>query len=260
MRNLGTDVQSQKAEALQFVHSVRLPQILTVRRGSAREQVGFDSSIVQAAVVGSDLISFGKGVPVSIRQDVVNCSLLAQLAANREIREQSNLEDWYNTYFDTLTNIGWSIQERGFAEYHRDGNDFEANRAILQIATILFGGASAALAIINSTLSAMESIGNGPWLTIFKRESQHNNVGRFQITVVESNAADDVMLGLMAFELVAKAEFDQVLFFKFQSSHVTLRHSSGKVSINKEIIATVSHDIYERIKKYTRDFVAELPI
>jgi hypothetical protein len=265
MQHLGPNVQNQKAQALQFVRGVRLPQVLRLRTRSANTEaknteLKFDSSSVQAAVVGSDLVSFGKGVPVSIRHDVINCSLLAQLAANREVRERGNLEDWYNTYFDTLANIGWLIQERGFAQYHREGNDFEANKAILLIAATLFGGASTALAVINSTLHAMESVASGPWLTIFKRESQHDNVGRFQITVAEANGPNDVMLGLMAFELVAKAELDQLLFFKLLSSEVILRHSSGRVTINKDIMETVSGDIHERLKAYTTSFVAELPI
>ena len=71
------------------------------------------------------------------------------------------------------------------------------------------------LHVIQSTLDAMKSMSDGPWMTVFKRESQTAKAVRFQITLVEPTQDGGLMVALMAFELEATATLTQVLFFKF---------------------------------------------
>lgn len=257
MKNSDAHGSINAADALRFVREAALPRMI-LNRGP-EQRIDFDQ--LKAVIVGSDVVSFSNGVPRSIRQDIINCSLFAQLVASRKVSDRDNLQDWHDSYFDTLTRIGWVIQERGFTQYQPAGNDLEANRAVLQVATTLFGAGATALALVQSTLDAMQTMAaGGSWVTIFKSESQTARARRFQVTVVESGGDEEAMVGLMAFELEAKADLRQVLFFKFRSSDVSLRYASGKITINSMILQAIRKDIEQRIQDYAKSYVAELPL
>jgi hypothetical protein len=248
--------------ALSFVRKVELPRAPRDLRdfGSGSAQTIFDQVKNQATVVGSSVVSFVTGVTAENRRDIVNCSLLAQLAANKAVPSREDIRAWYEAYFDALSHLGWVIQERGFAQYREGGDDFEANKAVLSVAAVLFGAAPTALAVVQSTLDAMKSMAGGPWITIFRRESQSAKAGRFQITLVEPTRDNGFTVALMAFELEATAALAQVLFFKFRSSEVTLRHASGSVTIDGDILTAVRSAIAEKISAYTRNYIADVPL
>ena len=69
-----------------------------------------------------------------------------------------------------------------FAEYRESSTDFDAHKAILAVATTLLGAAPAALALVKTTIEALQSMDSTtPWLTIFSRESQTSRAARFQM-------------------------------------------------------------------------------
>jgi hypothetical protein len=248
--------------ARSFVRQVELPRAPRAFRDfeSGSTQTIFNQVKNQATVVGSSVVSFVTGVTAENRRDIVNCSLLGQLAANKAVPCREDIRAWYEAYFDALSHLGWVIQERGFAQYREGGDNFEANNAVLSVATVLFGAAPSSLAVVQSTLDAMKSMACGPWITIFRRESQSAKAARFQISLVEPTRDNGFSVALMAFELEATATLAQVLFFKFQSSEAMLRHASGRVTIDCDILTAVRSAIAEKISAYTRNYIADLPL
>jgi len=248
-------------QALRYVESLELPS-RPPGTFESFEEVQFDFAKVknQAMIVGSDIVSFMKGVTPERREDIVNSSLLAQLAAKKQISDTTRIYDWYNAYFDVLMNIGWVVQDRGFAEYSEASEDFEAHKAIIQVATSLLGPGAATLAVVIATLNALESMStNSPWITLFNRESQSANTARFQVTLAEELKDEQFLVSLMAFGLEAKTKLMQVLFFKFRSSEASLKHYSGKVTINSSVLASVRELIRKKIASYARDYIEALP-
>src|ERR1700722_4340318 len=57
----------------------------------AATQGVLDSASKAGLVVGSSVISFVEGVPAEARSDIINCSLLAQLAANRKVPDRERV-------------------------------------------------------------------------------------------------------------------------------------------------------------------------
>ena len=135
-----------------FVRDAELPAARGVTRGEAPvgDQSPFDAAKQQAAVVGSDVISFVKEITPELRKDIVNSTLLAQLVANKKVQDPQDLEGvlaWYKEYFNVLSQVGFVVQESGFAEYQEKSASFEAHEAILDVVKVVLAGAPAALAI-----------------------------------------------------------------------------------------------------------------
>jgi hypothetical protein len=246
------------ARARAFVASVELPALRVTRStGVAEQQLQLVKDKTQAVVVGSDVMSFVEGVTPERRQDLVNASLLAQLVATKRVPDATNVQAWYEAYFEVLTNLGFVIQDRQFAEYTESSSDFAAHEAIISIAATLLGGAPTALALIKTTLEALKT--EGPWLTVFTRESQFAKTAKFQVTLAEPGQGDQFLVSLMAFALKAQANLTQVLIFKLRANGATLKHLSGKVTINPDVLASVREDVARKLEKYAKSYVAALP-
>jgi hypothetical protein len=170
--------QVQVASARNFLQNLDLrdlevPHLLAV---APAEPIDYDAIKNQALVVGSDVVSFVKGVTAEARQDIANSALLAQLVAKKKVPDSTRIYDWYREYFNALTNVGWIIQDQGFTEYSTSSDEADVNSAILSVAETLLGPGVAALALIRSVLDALKSSSvNSPWIALFDRESRQAN-------------------------------------------------------------------------------------
>jgi hypothetical protein len=257
--------------ANEFVARVRLPappeaKVLT-RDGTPAAlaptgptlQSALDATKNQAAIVGSDVVSFVNGVTPERREAIVNSTLLAQLAATQKVG-QDDTDQWYQAYFDVLGNIGWAIQDKGFEQYHQHGGTFETHKAILAVAGTLLGAAPAALAVIKTTLEALESMTqDDPWITLFNRESETSKAARFQIGLAEQAAQDQFLVTLMAFILSAKQTVTQVLFFKASKSDVSLQHRSSKITIDTPVLDGVRDVLRQKLVAHSLSYIKLLP-
>ena len=247
-------------EALEFVRNVQLPSISKDEAPQDVASFDFKKDKDQALVVGSDIISFVKGVTEERRKDIVNSALLAQLVANKKVHDPTHVFTWYTTYFDALTNIGWVVQDRQFVDHIESSKNFQAHKVIIDLATTLLGPQAAALQLVKEVLGALEKMdSSSPWITLFSRESQFAKTARFQITLAEQTPDGQFLVSLMAFGLLAETTLTQVLFFKFNSSDVRLKHSSGKVTINTTVLDNIRDAVSQRIAKFSADYVRGLP-
>ncbi len=255
---------AQIARARDFVHGAKLPAPIRQRglaEPASTADVALQAGKAQAAVVGSDLVSFAAGVDPQLRQDLINCSLFAQLCAKAEVGDPNRIFDWYQVYFNALQELGWMVQERGFAVYVESGQDFSAHQAIIKVAESLLMPAAGSVAMVLSTLEALRSMAaDSPFLTLFNRESQQTQAARFQISLAEQSADGGLSVALMAFGLEAKTTLTQVLFFKSLASQATLRHCSGRVSINTGLLEALRPDLNEQLKEHARSFIRKLPL
>jgi len=250
-------------QATQFVARCELPPARTHRLESTRAAFDLVPTRSQAAIVGSDLTTFVEGVSVDCRDDVMNASLLAQLVAKKRVPSPSTLDEWkqwYDAYFDAMTQVGFAIGAQGFNDYTKRTDTFEAHEAILEVATTLLGGVPTALAAITATLTALKKLDeHSPWLTLFNRESQRANTARFQVTVADEQAGKPTV-SLLSFGLQATTQLTQVLFFKFRSSDVALQYHFAQVSIQRDVIASVRAQLAQKLSAHASDYIRGLDI
>ena len=244
----------------QFVRSARLPAPPPAKRGTEAAEEALAAGKAQAAVVGSDLLSFATNVAPQWRQDLINCSLFAQLWAKAEVPDPKRIFDWYEAYFNALQQLGWMVQDQGFSVYVETSQNFSAHQAILKVAEGLLMPAAGSLMLVKNTLDALASMDeSSPFLTLFSQESQQASAARFQISLAEQSADGGLTVALMAFGLQAQTTLTQVLFFKSLASQATLRHCSGKVSVNTPLLEALRADLSDQLKEHARSFIRRLP-
>ena len=91
-------------------------------------------SAVAGGWVGTDLAA--ESVPQQTREDLVNCTLFAQLAASGAVTDPKRIAEWYDAYFKTLTAIGWAQSDTQFEDYEFKSKTAEAHKAIIKVLTV----------------------------------------------------------------------------------------------------------------------------
>jgi hypothetical protein len=247
--------------AQEFVKAAQLPPVTrgpAVIAGPGLVPI-FDSTRDQATVVGSDIVSFVKGVTSERREAIMNSSLLAQLVAKHNVPDSSHIKEWYDQYFDVLENIGWILQRKDAAVYRQSGDNMEVHKAILAVATLVLGPAPTALALVTTTLKALQSMDkDSPWITIFNRESQKATTAHFQVSLAHEDPAGEFLVTLMAFALEARSTVTQVLFFKLKKESATLSHYSGDVTINTGVLDSVKDALKTKLAAHASGYIAEV--
>ena len=252
-------------QARTFVSGLDLPAPRFGATGLAlAPPVDFDAARDQAVVVGSEIVSFVQGITAEQRSDIVNCALLAQLRAKKvapEPRSLAEVRDWYREYFDVLGNIGFVTQQTNLQHYETSADGFEAHEAVLDVAATLLTGAPTALALVTSTVKALQKMDAGnPWITIFNRESRSANTAHFQVSTVDRDPNGELFVALTAFALEARQKITQVLFFKFRDNDVRIENHAGRASINATLLAGLRAQISQRLLAHSSDYLSRLDI
>ena len=217
------------------------------------------ASEAQSLVVGSGLIVAAEKVPVRTREDLINCTLFAQLAASGEVGKRSEVMDWYDAYFRALTALGWAQSDTQFEDYDFRARNAEAHQAVIKVIAALMGPQTAAVLVVKTALEALQSMNeNSPWITLFDQQSKVEKSARFQVATAEIAPDGLLQVALVAFHLKARSKLTQVLFFKSTSSSTRLKYAAGKATIYEAALAEQRNAIASRLTDYRNAFVRQV--
>jgi hypothetical protein len=244
----------------QFIREVKFPAVPRRRRALTDEPpLKLTSTEAQSLVVGSGLIVAAENVPVRTREDLINCTLFAQLAASGAVSSPAKVAEWYDAYFRTLTALGWAQSDTQFQDYKFSGMNVEAHKAIMQVLAVLLGPQAAALVIVKTALDALQSMNeNSPWITLFDRQSKSERFARFQVAAAQLDSNGLLQTALVGFQLKAKSTLIQVLFFKFSKSSTTVKYAAGKATIYEAALAAQRAAIAARLSDYRSAYIGQV--
>jgi hypothetical protein len=247
-----------------FIEGVKLPgapSLRTTRSVSDTPPLDLKNTEAQSLVVGSGLIAAAENVPVETREDLINCTLFAQLAASGAVTDPKKVSEWYDAYFRTLTAIGWAQSDTQFEDYDFKSKTAEAHKAIIKVLTVVLGPQAAALAVVQAVLEALQSMNEGsPWITLFDRQSKSGKSARFQVATAQIDPGGLLQVALVGFELVVKASLTQVLFVKYASNSTRLKYAAGKATIYEAALKDQREVIAGRLAAYRSSYVAQIPL
>lgn len=217
-----------------------------------------EKQIDEAYFDNKSVISFVSNVSGANRQDVLNSTLIAQLAANKKFPNHDQIIEWYGVYVDVLSNIGWSIQGKDFSHYETTKDLIEIENVIIDIITSAIGGNF--IGIITQTLTAIKNLSNTDNKIIaFEKNTHSLNKGSFQVALaVETNG--QVSMGLGGFMLSTENVIKQILIYKSSKSSTELDYASMQCTLNTDTYALVRKDIIEKLGEGASKYIAEIEI
>lgn len=218
----------------------------------------FTSNTETAAVAGSSVQSFVANLDFQGKSDVLNSTLLAQLAANKKFNREEKPEEWYNFYKNVLENLGWVIQEFNFDKYNSSSATFDTSTAILGVLTALCSANE--LAIVKSTIDALNALkSEDNRVTIFEQNSHSLKKGNFQISICnQQNRQITMKIGCFYFD--TSENVVRVLWHKFNSSKCSMYKGTQVVTLNEDIYSRVRDSVINKLGDNALKFIADLEI
>jgi hypothetical protein len=229
---------------------------MTVRGVPAEPESTTDED--KAYLDNKSIVSFVAGVSPENRQDILDSTLLAQLAAGHLYPDPQDLKKWYEKYTEVLRNIGWSIQANEFSEVTSSGSLFEMKNAILGIISAAFGGNY--VAIVTKVLDALKGLSDSDSkIVAFEKNTHSAGKGTFQLALVEE-INDAVALHMAGFIISTSSVVKRILFFSSKKETATVSSNSMACTLNKETYATVRSTVKQKLGDKAQQYIAEIVI
>lgn len=212
-----------------------------------------------AYIVNKSLVSFVANVSSQNRMDVLNSTLLAQLAANKKFPNEKDLVEWFRVYTDVLTQVGWVITGKDFVDVTTSKDLFEVENVVLDILTGALGGN--AIAIVTKTLEAFRKLSNADSRFVaFEKNTHTSEKGSFLIASADEAANGVVSLSMAGFVVSSSEKITRILFIKSAKGKTALQVSSRSGTLNSDTYALVRKDILDKLGTKASEFIADLEI
>lgn len=199
----------------------------------------------EAYVDNGSLVSFVNNVPSQQRTDVLNSSLLAQLAANKKHDPYNDTETWFKFYAKVMKNVGWVIQDFEFTAYKISEIDFKLSQLTLQILSGLVGGNAEIMKVLKGTVDSLAKDPGG--VSLYSSKSTSANKGKFLIAPCAVDSSRQVTVALLGLHFEAPQNEKNFFFFKWKSSSMRLWVSTQKCTLNEDLYQQVRDDIRQKL-------------
>jgi hypothetical protein len=212
------------------------------------------------AVVGNMIESFVDGVTGQQKIDVLNSSLLAQLAANHRVPQRSSMPvEWTNAYGTILMNVAWVVPAFSFRTLRTSARRFTIDQAILALVKgFLSPGEISNLTAAMEAMKALE--GEDRRFVIFERNSKKGSDGNFQVNSVGTSADGTLSLKLGAYSFDTQTDVTNVLWFQFSGNTTTLKVSKSTFVLNEAVMARIREPLVAKLGDRAKDFIGGLEL
>ncbi len=211
-----------------------------------------------ANVDAGSLVSFVASLGTQNKSDVLNSTLLAQLAANKQFDRWTKPIDWYNFYTDVLAKVGWVFQAFDFQRYQAGGSTFTVDEVVLKVLAAI--ATQNEIAIAKETMDALKALSDGKkGLVLWDSNSSSAQAGNFQISVCnESNGSVVMKNGSFYFSTTETTK--KFLWFSYSGSSMNINKSGTTLTLDGEIYSKVRQQIIDKLGSKASEFVADLDI
>ena len=214
----------------------------------------------QAFVNERSIVSFVANVSPTAREDVLDSTLLAALAAEKKHPKNSNPQAWYEAYVEVLTNIGWVQTTNERRNYETKAAEFDVDKAVVEIMTGLVGGPLGQAILIERTLNALRDLADEDGkIKIFELSSQNLDTSNFQVGMV-SEEGGAVSLNVSNFVFQTKAGQRRVLFFKWGRDRAQLNYQFFQGTLSPGIYADIRSTVKRKLGVRPTAYIGELEI
>ncbi|XP_068709313.1 uncharacterized protein [Montipora foliosa] len=212
----------------------------------------------EGLVDAGSLVSFTSEVGQKQKEDVLNSTLLAQLAANKKYDRFTDIENWYKFYGDVMSQLGWVMQNFKFNEYKSSHADFKISDVLVKLLSAMVGGDKEMMKVVKETLDALAKSGSS--LTLFSSNSISEKNGNFQILPCTVDKSNQVSIAFTGGHFQASQAAKHYFFFSYAKKDISLFHSGQVFTLSEGVYDKVRDHVKEKLGKRAVDFVKNLDI
>ncbi len=222
------------------------------------KEIEITSENPTAAVDAGSLQSFVAYLDSQGKSDVLNSTLLAQLAANKKFNREEKPEEWYKFYSNVLENVGWVLQAFDFNKYNASSASFETSKMILDVVAALCTGNE--LLIVRSTIKALNDLKtDDKRVKLFEQTSHTLKKGNFQIAVC-SQENKQITMKIGCFYFSTAENVVRVLWHKFESGKTDMYQGAQVITLNTDTYSHVRDSVIKKLGNNAAKFIDELEI
>jgi len=211
------------------------------------------------AVDGNLVAAFVDGVTGQQKIDVLNATLLAQLAANTKANRFLDPVGWSNAYGTVLMNIAWVVPSFSFRSLSTSAQRFTIDQVILKLVqNFLTGDQIANLTAAMDAMKALES--DDRRFTIFERQAKRGGDGNFQINSVGASAGGTLSMKFNAYAFDTETEVTNILWFSFSGNSTRLKVSQSTFVLNDQVYARLRDAIVDKLGNRGLDYIGGLDL
>lgn len=241
-----------------FIGNLEVPEIPTHIRSSVFRGPTVRDQEKGAFVDAGSLVSFVAGISGQTQNDILNSTMLAQLAADKKFDREQRTEDWYKFYKSVLEHMGWVVQDFAFTKYEASGKDLEVDKAVLSILAAV--ATQNELAVVQAAIDAAKSLADGDGrITLFDHFCASRTTGCFQIGVAsETNGAIALKLG--SFQIRSSNQVTKILWFKFSTQNTQIYQGTQAATLNASLYSQFRTIVEQKLGERAKLFLGGLDV
>lgn len=219
-----------------------------------------DPNKPSANVVASSTVSFVAGVSKQHREDVLNSTLLADLAASKKFNREDDIENWYQFYGTVLENVGWVVSDFNFDRFQASGSTFTVDKVVLDLIQSI--ATEDEISVITSTINALKALDDGDGrLVLYETQTHSDNKGNFRANAVSESDSDHIaVMKIGAYHFSCQDRVTRILWFSFPNSRTEFYQGAQTVNLDDGVYAQVRQAIKAKLGNNAVDFVKDLDI
>lgn len=254
----------QVANARAYIADLELAEPPAPLRALHAESLKGASDQGSAAIDNHGVTCFTGDISGTLKDDVLNSTLLAQLVADKKVPMPGgsvtyNVAAWYNAYVDTLKQIGWVVQSSDFSEHHVGGSTFTVQGVVIEILQAIVSGNE--ILLLTSALDALKKLENtsSNAATIWKSCVEEDSMGKFQLgTCTEQNGNATLSMG--TFYLTGYTSQRHFLWVDMSSSDTHVQTATSGMVLNNAIYSQVRGAVAAKLGNHASSCIANLDI
>lgn len=237
-----------------FIHSLVLAE--PAPDPPAVAGAGAQATGVSGCVSSGSVVSFVSALPPGARSDVLDSTLLAQLAANGAVGRE-DLPAWYADYVHTLSQLTWRIGPLIFSQYSLSGSSVPMD----DIARALLAGvapASGAQAVHDTIGALVSQPADASPLALFDHSSRLSSGGSFQVQVALGAGDSTVTMYLGAVYFSTATPPSAVLTAELPAASTVVQTAVQTATLDLARYAVMRDDVRQKLGSYTSTYIANV--
>jgi hypothetical protein len=256
-----TRTRWDKESALAYVRAIEVPGRSPVLRQLAKGQPAkADTDPGQPGVYINEgmIISVSQNLSGDEARYVQDCTLLASLAAKKKLNSFSQPQEWYQLYFEVLTQCGWFGTGSGFSDYQAQGSTVIVNKAVLEVISGILSASE--IVAIRSALDALENLADSDGrIVLWDHASHSTKAANFQVASA-SKSGNDILLKMGAYYFFTTQGTTKFLWMTFSSSNIEFHKKNDNIQLDLNAFQALKDVVKDKVISILPDHIKAIEI